>query len=116
VRSPRPQPRLQCKVQPNTRVPTIGRAIPDVHTQDAAHTVAAITREIVAHSPSIYANQMTPFKQKGSLAAPLSLICCVVSEATRTARVFSGDAHRKSGVFSVRATLSPVESCSLLSF
>jgi hypothetical protein len=42
-------------------------------------------------------------------------VCCVVSEATLTARVFSGDAHRKSGVFSFGSALSPVESCSLQS-
>ena len=51
----------------------------------------------------------------GSLAAPHFFVCCVVSEATLTARMFSGDAHRKSGVFSFGSALSPVESCSLQS-
>ena len=51
--------------------------------------------------------------QKGEpLGSPFLPICCVVSEATLTARVFSGDAHRESGVFSFRSALSPVESCS----
>jgi len=53
--------------------------------------------------------------EMGSLAAPHFLVCCVVSEATLTARMFSGDAHRKSGVFSFGSALSPVESCSLQS-
>jgi hypothetical protein len=48
----------------------------------------------------------------GSHAAPHFPICCVVSEATLTARMFSGDAHRESGVISFSSALSPVESCS----
>jgi hypothetical protein len=55
--------------------------------------------------------------QKGEPGgSPVLPICCVVTEATRTARVFSGDAHRESGVFSCRAALCPVESCSLQSW
>jgi len=34
----------------------------------------------------------------GSRQAPHFQFCCVVSEATLTSRVFSGDPHRKSGV------------------
>jgi hypothetical protein len=34
----------------------------------------------------------------GSLTAPHFQFCCIVSEATLIARVFSDDAHRKSGV------------------
>lgn len=45
-------------------------------------------------------------------SSPFLLICCVASEAALTARMFSSDAHRKSGVFSDRAALSPVESYS----
>jgi len=36
----------------------------------------------------------------------------VSSRKRRALRVFSGDAHRESGVFSYRSALSPVESCS----
>ena len=35
----------------------------------------------------------------GNLTAPHFQFCCIVSEATLTARMFSDDAHRKSGVF-----------------
>jgi hypothetical protein len=54
-------------------------------------------------------------KKMGSQTAPHFQLCYVVSEAALTARVFSGDAHRKSGVFSFGSALSPVESCSLQS-
>ena len=53
--------------------------------------------------------------ETGSLAAPRSsnLLCRHGSDAQN--RAFSGDAHRKSGVFSFGSALSPVESCSLQS-
>jgi hypothetical protein len=51
-------------------------------------------------------------RKRGSLAAPPFANFAVSSRKRRKLRVFSGDAHRKSGVFSVRAALSPVESCS----
>jgi len=43
----------------------------------------------------------------GSLTAPQFLICCVVSEATLTARVLSGNAHRESGVFQLWFSSKP---------
>jgi hypothetical protein len=51
-------------------------------------------------------------EEGGAAKLPLLSICCIVSEATQTARMFPGDAHRESGVFSYRSALSPVESCS----
>jgi hypothetical protein len=41
---------------------------------------------------------------------PLSLFYCVVSEARWKHACFASDAHRKSGVISCSAALSPVES------
>jgi len=53
--------------------------------------------------------------KEGSLAAPLFVPYCVVSEARKKHVCFASDAHRKSGVISFGAALSPVESCSLRS-
>ena len=47
--------------------------------------------------------------------SPFLRICCVVSEARWLHVCFASDAHRKSGVFSFGAALSPVESWSLRS-
>jgi hypothetical protein len=47
----------------------------------------------------------------GSLAAsPFRFFYCVVSEARWKHTCFASDAHRKSGVISCSAALSPVES------
>jgi hypothetical protein len=51
--------------------------------------------------------------ETGSLSAPhfFALLCRLGSDVD--CALFSGDAHRKSGVFSFGSALSPVESCSL---
>lgn len=49
--------------------------------------------------------------QKGEPGgSPFLLICCVASEARQKHVCFADDAHRKSGVISFGAALSPVES------
>ena len=90
----------------------IARAIAGMHAPTATRTgVTAMAPEI--SSPLITAKNI---KQKGEPGGSPFCQFAVSSRKRRELRVFSGDAHRKSGVFSCRATLSPVESCSLLSF
>jgi len=60
--------------------------------------------------PSICEKHWTGKPKGGTWRFPLLLICCVASEARKEHVCFAGDAHRKSGVFSFGAALSPVES------
>ncbi len=46
----------------------------------------------------------------GAWRLPLLPICCVASEAHQKHVCFASDSHRKSGVLSYSAALSPVES------
>jgi hypothetical protein len=61
--------------------------------------VASIAQAIIIIAVIRPRRATTRKAKMGSLTAPHFLIGCVVSKATHTARLFSGDAHRKSGVF-----------------
>jgi|HubBroStandDraft_3_1064219.scaffolds.fasta_scaffold196835_1 hypothetical protein len=52
----------------------------------------------------------SPKSKRGAWRLPFLLICCVASEARKMHVCFTSDAHRKSGVISCGAALSPVES------
>jgi len=71
-----------------------------------ADTIIAIT-----HQTRNTRNCPALKRKKGEPGGSPSLrICCVVSEARELHVCFASDAHRKSGVFSFDAALSPVES------
>ena len=67
-----------------------------------ASTTPAITTIAVTRL-----RKATTRKKMGSHQAPHFPICRVVSEATLTARVFSGDSHRKSGVLQLWFSSKP---------
>ena len=80
-------------------------------TATHASIAPAITIDVLAR----HRRATLPKRKWGAGRLPILQLCCVASEAALTARVFSGDAHRESGVFSFGSALSPVESCSLQS-
>ena len=60
---------------------------------------AAAAATITATAPrQNHQHKDTKNRKRGASQLPVLLICCVASEATLTPRMFSGDAHRKSGV------------------
>jgi hypothetical protein len=71
-----------------------------------ASVTTIVTRLLFNPSPKEFV-----LKAKGGAwRLPLSLFYCVVSEARWKHACFASDAHRKSGVISCSAALSPVES------
>jgi hypothetical protein len=71
-----------------------------------ASLIAIITRVQRNTSSKIFMRKA----KGGAWRLPLSLFYCVVSEARWKHACFASDAHRKSGVISCSAALSPVES------
>lgn len=61
-------------------------------------------------TPSTSKKQGIKKSKGGTWRFPPFVICCVVPEARKLHVCFASDAHRKSGVFSFGAALSPVES------
>ncbi len=76
-----------------------------------AGTAIASLTTIITRVQRNTSSKAFKLKRKGEPGgSPLSVFYCVASEAPWKHACFASDAHRKSGVISCSAALSPVES------
>ena len=76
----------------------------------AGTAVASFTVIITRVQRNTSSKAFTLKAKGGAWRLPFSFFYCVVSEARWRHACFANDAHRKSGVISCSAALSPVES------